>query len=50
MLEWLRPRIHLRGSQVSPAQLIEDATGAPPSPEPFLRYVERKYGALYQLG
>ncbi len=49
MLAWLRPRIHQRGSQVSPAQLIEDATGSPPSPEPFLRYVERKYGALYQL-
>ena len=50
MLDWLRPRIHQRGSQVSPAQLIEDATGSPPSPEPFLRYVERKYSALYQLG
>ena len=49
MLTWLRPRIHERGSQVSPAQLIEDATGSPPSPEPFLRYVERKYGELYQL-
>lgn len=49
MLAWLRPRIHQRGSQVSPAQLIEDATGSPPSPEPFLRYVERKYGELYQL-
>jgi len=50
MLAWLGPRIHLRGSQVTPAQLIEDATGSPPSPEPFLRYVEEKYGALYKLG
>ena len=50
MLEWLRPNIHARGSQVSPAQLIEDATGTPPSPEPFLRYVEKKYGQLYNLG
>lgn len=49
MLDWLRPRIHARGSLVSPAQIIEDATGSPPSPEPFLRYVERKYGALYGL-
>lgn len=49
MLSWLRPRIHQRGSQVTPAQLIEDATGSPPSPEPFLRYVEEKYGALYGL-
>jgi carboxypeptidase Taq len=49
MLDWLRPRIHQRGSQVSPAKLIEDATGSPPSPEPFLRYVEEKYGQLYGL-
>jgi len=49
MLAWLRPRIHMRGSQVSPAQLIEDATGSPPNPEPFLRYVEEKYRALYNL-
>jgi carboxypeptidase Taq len=49
MLAWLRPRIHMRGSQVPPAQLIEDATGSPPNPEPFLRYVEEKYRALYNL-
>lgn len=49
MLDWLRPKIHQRGSQVSPAELITDATGTPPSPEPFLRYVERKYGQLYNL-
>ncbi len=49
LLAWLRPRIHQRGSQVTPAQLIEDATGSPPSPEPFLRYVEQKYGRLYAL-
>ena len=49
MLDWLGPRIHQRGSQVTPSQLIEDATGSPPSPEPFLRYVEQKYGALYNL-
>jgi Zn-dependent M32 family carboxypeptidase len=34
---------------VSPAELITDATGSPPSPEPFLRYVERKYSQLYNL-
>ena len=49
LLAWLRPRIHERGSQVTPAALIEAATGAPPSPDAFLRYVEEKYGALYGL-
>jgi len=50
MLAWLRPRIHQRGSVVSPAELIEDATGSPPTPEPFLDYVESKYRSLYNLG
>ena len=49
LLEWLRPRIHAEGSKLSPADLIEKATGAPPSPEPFLRYVEEKYGRIYGL-
>jgi carboxypeptidase Taq len=49
MLDWLGPKIHQRGSQVSPTELITDATGSPPSTEPFLRYVERKYSQLYNL-
>ena len=49
MLDWLRPRIHERGSQVTPSQLIEDATGKAPTPAPFLDYLEQKYRALYQL-
>jgi carboxypeptidase Taq len=49
LLQWLRPRIHEQGSKMSPAELIEYATGSPPSPEPFLRYVEAKYGSLYGL-
>ena len=40
---------HAEGSKMSPADLIEKATGAPPSPEPFLRYVEEKYGRIYGL-
>ncbi len=29
------------------AEIIEAATGRPPSPEPFLRYLEEKYAVLY---
>ena len=49
LLQLLRPRIHEQGSKMTPAELIESATGSPPSPEPFLRYVEGKYGSLYGL-
>jgi len=49
MLDWLREKIHQKGSVMTPAELIESATGSPPSPEPFLAYVESKYSKLYNL-
>ena len=49
MLDWLRDKIHNKGSVMTPAELIESATGSPPSPEPFLTYVESKYSKLYNL-
>ena len=49
MLDWLRDKIHQKGSVMTPAELIESATGSPPSPEPFLNYVEEKYSKLYNL-
>ena len=49
MLDWLRKNIHDKGSVMSPAELIEAATGNAPSPEPFLNYVEEKYSKLYNL-
>ena len=49
LLDWLRPRIHQEGSKWTPSELIENATGMPPSPEPFLNYVEEKYSNLYNL-
>ena len=49
ILEWLQDRIHLKGSTLSPSELITKATGSEPSPEPFLQYVEEKYGKLYSL-
>ena len=49
MLGWLRSKIHLEGSKWTPSELIEHATGAPPTPQPFIDYVEKKYGELYNL-
>ena len=49
MLVWLREKIHAKGSVMPPSELIEAATGSPPSPEPFLSYVEAKYSKLYNL-
>ena len=49
MLDWLRIKVHSKGSILEPSDLIKSATGLPPSPEPFLEYVEEKYSKLYNL-
>ncbi len=49
MLDWLRENIHQQGSKFTPSELIEKATGEPPSPNPFINYVEKKYGELYNI-
>ena len=47
ILDWLRTNVHQRGMLYTPSQLIEVVTGKPPDPEPFLSYVERKYGTIH---
>ncbi len=47
LLAWLRDRVHRHGRMKNAAEIIESATGTPPSPEPFLRYLEEKYAVLY---
>lgn len=47
--EWLRTKVHAEGRRYPAAELIERATGAPPSAEPFLRYLRTKLTAVYAL-
>ncbi len=46
---WLGQKIHRWGRMFTPEHLCQRVTGTSLSPDPFLRYVERKYGELYQL-
>jgi len=39
----------VRSEMAATAFLAADVTGSSVSPEPFLNYVEKKYGELYQL-
>ncbi|WP_165191523.1 carboxypeptidase M32 [Caulobacter soli] len=41
--DWVRPRIHQRASQVSFADLVQDATGAPFSAEALKRHLRHRY-------
>lgn len=45
--EWLTEQVYRHGATYFPDELIQRATGAPLSPEPFLTYLREKYGPLY---
>ena len=49
LLDWLREHVHRFGRRKMAAEIVRDATGEDPSPAPSLRYLERKYSALYGL-
>ncbi|MFO0767337.1 MAG: hypothetical protein U0231_11225 [Nitrospiraceae bacterium] len=46
---WLEQKIHRWGRMFTPTHLCQRITGTSLDPEPFLRYVERKYSELYRL-
>ena len=49
ILDWSRKNIHEKGRLYNPSDLIEKATGAPPSSEPFLNYINEKYSKIYNF-
>jgi carboxypeptidase Taq len=46
---WLNEKIHRWGRTYRADELIQRVTGGPLSPEPFIRYIEEKYGEIYRL-
>ena len=46
---WLGQKIHRWGRTFTPDHLCQRVAGVSLSPEPFLHYMERKYGELYRL-
>jgi carboxypeptidase Taq len=46
---WLEQKIHRWGRMFMPDHLARRVTGSSLNPDPFLSYVEKKYGELYQL-
>ena len=43
LLAWLRSSIHAHGATLDPADLIAQATGAPPSPTAYLAHLQNRY-------
>jgi len=46
---WLEQKIHRWGRMFTPDHLAQRVTGKSLNPEPFLTYLEKKYGELYKL-
>lgn len=46
---WLVENVYRHGSVYDPNDLVERATGSAISIAPFIRYLKRKYGALYSV-
>jgi carboxypeptidase Taq len=44
---WLKNNIHQKGDLYDPAELIKRATGRTINSEPYLQYLNKKYGTLY---
>ena len=49
LTRWLNQKIHRWGRTFTAEHLAHRVTGSGLKPEPFLTYVEEKFGALYQL-
>ncbi|PSQ76071.1 MAG: carboxypeptidase [Bacteroidetes bacterium QH_7_62_13] len=49
LLDWLRTRVHRHGQKLEAPDLLARVTGEALSAEPWLRYANDKFGALYDL-
>lgn len=50
LLDWLRAKVHRQGARLKPGELIQQATGEPLSPRPFLEYLRGVVGEVYGVG
>lgn len=49
LLEWLRQKIYRHGAKFEPQELVERVTGSRINGEAYLRYLKKKFGAIYNF-
>ena len=49
VLGWMREHVHVHGAKYEPQELVQKVTGSKISPEPFMRYLNNKFGDIYSL-
>ena len=49
LLAWLREKVHQHGAKFDPQEMVQKITGSKITPEPYLRYLKKKYSEIYNL-
>jgi len=49
ILAWLRENVHVHGAKFEPQELVKKITGSKITPEPFIKYLNHKFGEIYDL-
>jgi len=49
LLGWLRMNVHRHGAKYEPQVLVERITGSKIDPQPYVKYLRRKYSDIYGL-
>ena len=49
LLDWLCKNVHQYGAKYEPQELVQKVTGSKITPEPYIRYLEDKFGSIYGL-
>ncbi len=49
LLGWLRAKVHVHGHKYDPQDLVQKVTGSKIAPEPYVRYLTKKYSEIYGL-
>ena len=49
LLGWMRKHVHQYGAKYQPQELVQRVTGSKITPEPYVRYLQEKFGSIYDL-
>jgi carboxypeptidase Taq len=50
LLGWLQQHVHAAGRNLTPTELVREATGHEPDSRPLIASLRSRYAALYDLG
>lgn len=49
LLGWLREKVHRHGAKYEPQVLVKRVTGSTIDPQAYVRYLNKKYRAIYEV-